>query len=150
MISTSLVWPLCFAVIAGAIAILFYYGGRKDQREDDKPPLLTMCLFVVFLFGIISIVMHYFIVKETCRREMFRRLNPPIFSSKQLYGYEVIAKKFSQKDSSDSPACLINIKDLLGYILLEDVKASEEFFKELKVGDRFLPEIDPNAPAAED
>ncbi|KPJ55351.1 hypothetical protein AMJ47_00565 [Parcubacteria bacterium DG_72] len=155
MFDSSLIWFLGLAVFAGAIAIAFYYGGRDDQKNNKKVPLISICIAVIIIFGLSSIFVHYVTIGTIFEKEMLRRLNPPVVSSQQLYGYKIVNMSTSKDESSKT--YLISIKDLLKPpilsepISLEDVEVSEEFFKELEVGDCFLPKIiDPNIPAMDD
>jgi len=144
----------CYVRSRNYLCHCFYWGGKDEGKTGNKTPMPFICLLLLTLLTMISSI-SFAMGRKVSKQEMRRRLNQPIVSKEQLYGYKIVDKKFSEneslEDSLSSLVCLISIEDLLGdkHILLEDVEASEKFFLKLKVGDRFLPEIDSNVPATE-
>ena len=156
MTITNLICCLVVTLVSSGLAVACYYGGRSDQKEDKKAPIICMCIVSLVVFALISFGASYFIAGGTFGEDMIRRLNAPIVSSQQLYGYEIVGKKTQKGESSQT--YFIDIKDLLELpyelrtpVLLRDIEISEEFFQELEVGQCFPPElaIDPNAPTKE-
>lgn len=155
MTITSLICCLAITLVASGFAIACYYGGRDDQKKDERAHPIAMCVVFLFIFGLISFGASYLIIGSVFKKDMLRRLNTPIVSSQQLYGYEIVGKK-TQKDES-SQTCFIDVKDLLERpyeivpVLLKNIEVSEEFYKEYEVGQCFPPElaIDPNNPTEE-
>ena len=155
MTITSSICSLFITLVASGLVIACYYAGREDQKEGNRTPLIVMCVLFLIIFGLISLGASYLIIGSAFGECMLHRLNTPIVSSQQLYGYEILGKK-TQKDES-SQTYFIDIKDLLerpyeiAPVSLENIEVSEEFFQELEVGQCFPPElaIDPNTPTEE-
>lgn len=155
MTITSLICCVVTTLVASGLTIACYYAGKKDQKDNEEAHPIAMCVVFLFIFGLISFGASYLMIGSVFGKDMLRRLNMPIVSSQQLYGYEIVSKK-TQKGGS-SQTCFIDLKDLLkqphrtAYTLLKNIWVSEEFFEELEVGQCFPPElaIDPNNPTEE-
>lgn len=158
MIGITLIWSLLISAVAAVLVFLFYYVGKEDGEKRNKTPTVFMCLSFLGFFIVVFFMLCLGVNRDASRKEVLRRLNQPIVSYQQLYGYKIVGKKLRQnksetlEDSSSSTTYLISVEDLLDplpgnkHILLKNVEVSEEFFQGVEVGECFPPEsnADPN------
>lgn len=127
------------------ICIVLFLAGVITLVLSQKIPLIAAGVLLLILYAISS---DYIV----CEEEKLHRLNPPITSEDQLYGYKVIKKEYSEVTSSSGESkriCFIIIKDVIPHSRISitsssiTVSASEEFYEKVSVGDMFFNE--PNA-----
>ena len=141
MVSTSLVWSILIFAVAAFIAIAFYAGGKEDERKGNKPPIIPICVLFAVLFVAIFLLLHFCANYDAIEQEMLRRLNLPIVSRQQLYGYKIVGIRASRGSASKNYFITIedSLKPLIGdkQILFEDLEISEELFRLLEAEGRF-------------
>ncbi|MDP2910607.1 MAG: hypothetical protein Q8N58_02375 [bacterium] len=108
-----------------------------------KNPIMIFSLFfsTISLVGFLSLYKDYL-----CIEEMQRRLNAPICSLGQLYGYKVLDKRyFAEKPSFEKLArtdYFVDLEDLLpdGGTILRNIKVSEKIYNDpaIEKGKEFL------------
>lgn len=129
-------------IVFGSICIGFC--GFQDCKLKKRSSNNWLLLGIICLAA--GMLLFYF---DSCRLEMRRRLNAPIISEAQLYGYQITNKRWVIKKSSDDEPFSIDIKNILPFSrgTFKNVEVSEEIYPKLLKGKSYLPENDPNAPA---
>lgn len=167
MFSERVIYFIVTEMIFFVMAIYCYFKGiaegrkRKEEEKQGKPKIIGKNIAVICLVSIIAFIIFLIIGirlgmiygKDTLRR----RLNEPIVSTVQLYGYKVVNKRCYRKEGPDkSPrnSFFVDIQDLLPApfdqgLFLENIETSEKIFQGLKAGDIFPPNDEPNAPPTE-
>lgn len=141
-----------FIIVMGAFLLGFSGLNEPSKKEKEEGKKSTLSNFLI-LFGsgflIIGLLQFY---KSSCQLEMRRRLNEPISSKEQLYGYEILNKRHTiEKTSFDNPEVkkfFIDIKDIMPVIYykrgsLKDIEITEHFYNKVKMGEKYFPK-DPN------
>lgn len=148
---------LIFAVVGLACLaciIIGAYSAGYQKAKKEKMKDLSKALWAIG--GIVLCVCISIFWLTTQRTTVRQRLNEPVTSEAQLYGYEIIDKRyFKEKASFDSPeesTYLIDIRDLLSSYsgVFTDVEVSEEIYTKIEKGKSYLPGSDPNTPTLQE
>lgn len=128
-------------IVIGAFC-MGVFGLKKGKGETNETKSCLSCLIGGIVCLIAGMLFFYF---NSCRLEMYRRLDAPIVSEAQLYGYQIIGKRHDEEKSSDDEPkksrYLIDIKDILPHSLgtFMNVEVSEEIYLKLPKGKSYLP-----------
>ena len=97
-------------------------GSQRSKSKTESANKWLLAGIICFTIGLFFF--HY----GSCRLTMRRRLNEPVFSEEQLYGYKIL--NFSSSyDASKGMQYFIDIEDTISPygIILKDVEVSEKF-----------------------
>jgi len=145
-------------ILVGLCAIgfsIYMMGYDKGSKKEIYGIYVGLCMI-----GVIAVIAGMVgLFNESCKFEARQRLNEPVVSEAQLYGYEIVDKSyFIEKhsvDTSEKSKHLIKIKNVLPTIKVlpeftfEDVEVSEKIYEDAYKGKVYMPYMptnDPNAP----
>lgn len=131
-------------IVSGILLIVFGFYGLdlpkailKGKFKNKGWGRIFLAVGIFFLMIGLAGLYHYGAYYGNVQI-MRQRLNEPVISEAQLYGYEVVGKHGEEYGSSDDTSYFIDIRDTLTNIkTLKHIEVSQQLFERIEIGNTF-------------